>query len=204
MIQVETTRARRIFTVSFLYNMGHQIDRNLSRAISTKLWVETNNDMSPKKVDILQRNVPPFPWTRKALEPMISLVIRRGIKNTATKRSDAAMFATRTKIGSLILTKAVMRRMFPTRDANKVKTCIVVLSWLGPSVMAQYSGGEVLFMLLPTSSEVSDEMFAPAAKNWSLVNTWRNITQTLTDRYIASLWPCCHVNLFSSAPLQTN
>lgn len=74
------------------------------------------------------------------------------------------MLATRTKIDCLIRTKTVMRRVFPTRDTNKVKTCIVVVSWLGPSVMAQYSGEEVLFMLLPTSSEVSDEVFAPAAK----------------------------------------
>jgi len=94
---------------------------------------------------------------------MISLVIRRGTRNTATKRSDAAILATRTKIGSFILTKAVTRRTLPTRDVNKVKTCIAVVSWLGASAMAQYSGDDVLFILFPMSSEAFDEMFAGAA-----------------------------------------
>ena len=182
MIQIEAMRRRRIFTVTFLYNIGHLMVRNLSMTIKTKLWVETINDMSLRKVHILQRNMPPLPWTRKALEPMISLVIRRGIRNTAIRRSDAAMLAIRSMIGSVILTKTVMRRMFPTKDANNVKTCIVVVSCLGPSVMVQCSGEEVFFMLLPTSSEVSDELFAPVAKIWSLKNTRRKITQGMTGR----------------------
>ena len=93
MIQVETTRMRRIFTVMSLYKIGFTTARNRSTAISTKLWVDTENEMSLRKVHILHRNRPAFPSTRKALEPIIALVISRGMKKIAARRSDAAMLA---------------------------------------------------------------------------------------------------------------
>ena len=46
--------------------------------------------------------------------------------------------------------------MFPTKDASRVITCIVMVTWLGPAstpVKAQFSCKKGLLLLAPTSSE---------------------------------------------------
>lgn len=45
------------------------------------------------------------------------------------------MLVIRIKIDFFICMKIVMRRVFFIRDINKVKICIVVVSWLGFFVM---------------------------------------------------------------------
>lgn len=131
MTQVETKTKRSIFTVSFLHNMGIAIARNLSMIINTKPWLGTYISLS--KVHILQWKMFLFSSAGKSFELMICLKIRQGIRNTATRRADAAMLAIyiRSRIGSLILMKAVMRNMFPTKDTwlNRVKTSRHVLLW---------------------------------------------------------------------------
>ena len=65
---------------------------------------------------------------------MITLKIRQGIRNTTTGSWDASMLAIRSRIGFLIL-KLVMRKMFPSKDATRVNTCIVMVTGLAPSTI---------------------------------------------------------------------
>ena len=162
MIHVEAKKTRRLTLEVFLYWTGYTTARKRSIAITTMLRVETDSDVSPRKLHILHKNVPPFPWTRKAPDPLISFVMKRGSKKTAVRRSDAAMLAIASRTFSFILTNAVIRREFPIKDANSVKMCIVAVSWLR-SVLKQCSGAGVLMFLWLVSRTLLKDAFPMAA-----------------------------------------
>ena len=80
--------------------------------------------MSLRKVHILQRKVSLFLWTGKAFE----LKIRQGLEKLPTDQTEGQKRQCswkRSRIDSLILMKAVTRKMFPSEDTETA----AVLHW---------------------------------------------------------------------------
>lgn len=81
--------------------------------------VDTATVASAVKVQILQRTCPTHPWTRNAVEPLISSRITRGKWTMENKKSEAAMLTIKRLIAIFDFKEAKIRRKFPTSDVIK-------------------------------------------------------------------------------------
>ena len=147
-IQVDAIKRRRVLTVMRRALNGYKNARKRSTAIITRLWLDTEIDVSLKNVHILHKIVPPNPCTVQADDSVTANVIKRGSKKIAVKRSEAAMLVIRSISGFFICVKATTRKLFPTRATRRARTFIKI------SISFENSKEQLLF---PASSWWEEE-----------------------------------------------
>ena len=125
-IQLDAVKRRRVLTVIRRALNGYRNARKRSTAIITRLWLDTEIDVSLKNVHILHRIVPSNPCTVQARDPVTANVIKRGSKKIAVKRSEAAMLVIRSISGFFICVKATTRKLFPIRATRRARTFIKI------------------------------------------------------------------------------
>ena len=125
-IQVDAIRRRRLLTVMRRALHGYKNARKRLTYIITKLWLDTEIEVSLKNVRILHQIVPSNPCTVQARDPVTANVIKRGSKKIAVKRSEAAMLVIRSISGFFICVKAATRKLFPTRATRRARTFIKI------------------------------------------------------------------------------
>lgn len=120
--------------------------------IMTKECVDTAMDMSVKKLEILQRKEPIAPWMRNTFcdNPVTVWIIKRGIRKTGKKRSEAAILIMNTFVAFFTefdLKKTSMRRLFPSRETSAIALYTSILMVDSPSMFTSPMHWEVLFIL---------------------------------------------------------
>ena len=79
-IQVDAVKRRRVLTVMRRALNGNKNARKRSTAMITRLWLETEIDVSLKNVHILHNIVPSNPCTVQARDAVTANVIKRASK----------------------------------------------------------------------------------------------------------------------------